>query len=141
MSVHVDHELAQTEGSPCVKTLAWLSPQPPNNPPCAASPCLIPAFLEPAMAYINRITDPEVAVASGELAPAQYLPGLPEFPSPDSDNSLKSCSPPLSLKEKSPGSLPYNLFLIPKGNQPVSFPKTKSLSRWGRFQLWFNTYR
>ena len=37
--------------------------------------------------------------------------------------------------------LPYNSFLIPKGGRPVSSPKAKRLSRWGRFQLWFNTYR
>jgi len=93
------------------------------------------------MTYLNRITDPEVAVASGELVPAQYLPGLPEFPSPDSGSSLESSSPPPSLKEKSPRSPPYNSFLISRNNQPVSPPKIKPLSRWGRFQLWFNTYR
>jgi hypothetical protein len=102
---------------------------------------LLPTLLEPAMTYLNRIRDPEVAVASGELVPAQYLPGLLKLPSPGSCNSLESSSPPLSLKEKSPRSLPYNSFLIPRGIQPVLSPKTKPLSRCGRFQLWFNTYR
>ena len=137
------HELAHAEGSLCFKTLARLSPQPPNSPHLVLPPssCLIPALLEPAMTYPNRITDLEVAVASGEPIPVQYLPGLPTSPSPDSDSSLKSSSPSPSLKEKSPGSLPYNSFLIPRGSQPVSPQKIKPLSRWGRFQLWFNTYR
>ena len=110
-----------------------------QSTPRAASPCLSPALLEPTMAFPNRVTDPEVAAASGELVPAQYLPSLPSY-TPD-DPQMNSCPPSSPLMEKDLRIFPYNSFLIPKGGQPVSLPKTKRLSRWGSFQLWFNTYR
>ena len=91
------------------------------------------------MAFPNRATDPEVAVASGEFVPAQHLPSLPRY-TPD-DPPMNSGSPPLLPMEKGLKILPYNSFLMPKGSQPVALPKSKRLSRWGRFQLWFNTYR
>jgi hypothetical protein len=107
--------------------------------PCAVPSRLILLLLEPAMGFPDRVPDPEVAVASGELVPAQYLPNLPQFP-PCSDDFPEDHAPPL-LKEKDSTSLPHNSFLIRKGDQPVPLPKAKRLSRWGRFQLWFNTYR
>ena len=95
------------------------------------------------MEYRTRVKDPEVAVASGELVPAQHLPRIlrVRLPSTDSSDSLESCPPPLPPKDKRYKTLPYNLFLIPKNGKPVSLPKAKQLSRWGRFQLWFNAYR
>jgi len=93
------------------------------------------------MTFPNPVTDPEAAVASGELVLAQYLPSLPRFPSSGFDGSLTDDTSSLPLKMESSGNLPYNSFLIPNNSQPVSPPKTKQLSRWGRLQLWFNTYR
>jgi len=81
------------------------------------------------MASHNHIINLQFTVASGKLVPVKYLPSLPGFPSP------------LELLEKSPKILPYNSFLIPKNNRLVPLPVSKPLSRWGRFQLWFNAYR
>ncbi|KAF9788477.1 hypothetical protein BJ322DRAFT_1106467 [Thelephora terrestris] len=92
------------------------------------------------MVFPTRITDPEVAVSSGELVCAQHLPSLPIF-SPYSNDPPRCDTASSSLKERHVASLPYNSFLIRKGEQPVPPPKSKRFSSWGRFQLWFNTYR
>lgn len=89
------------------------------------------------------LEDPELAVASGELVPARDLPRTFQvyFPSAGSDDSLDSIPPPVPPKDRGPKALRYNSYLIPKGSKPVSLPKAARLSRSGKFQLWFNTYR
>lgn len=87
------------------------------------------------MASPDHITDLEMAVGSGELAPAQHLPNIPRF----SDDSTKCDTLPRPLEERGPTRFQYNWFLIRKSDQPIS--EGKRLSVWGRFQLWFNTYR
>lgn len=114
-----------------------LNTQPPT--PHTTSSWLTLALFEPAMAFPNRVRDPEVAAPSDEFVLAQYLQSLPKFPS-DFDYP-KSDRPPLPPVEKNPKSLPYSSFLIPKSGLLVSSQKAKRLSRCGRLQLWFNTYR
>lgn len=90
--------------------------------------------------FPDRLADPEAAITSGGLVLVQDLPPLPKL-SPHSGDPQEGSASLVSLKEKGSASPPHSSFLIPKNDQQVPLPKAKRLSRWGRFQLWFNTYR
>lgn len=130
----------QNEFRGCIKAWLGLAASSSSSP----SPTMVVS--ETPTLYEPSISDPEAVAINFDGLFNTYSSDSSEAPTPVNElvvlpsgsvDSLKSDLP----KGKSSRSLSYSSFLIPKNGQPAPLPKTKRLSRWGRSQLWFNTYR
>ena len=96
---------------------------------------------DPAYADNDDMPSPTTIVDDPEKGTLEVvLPAIPVQSQPSQDATINNLSRPGADDEKKGADLTVVPVLAQKSSPPSKKPKRR-VSRWIRFQLWFNTYR